>query len=349
VGAAGSAPPERPHPVVSAIAIAALLGAAWAVIRVAGAQPETADLMYIPILTAAWYFGVPGGVVAGMAAGALAGPLARGSVDVGDALGAAIYVFIGVVAGFGSTLLLRRLNNLEEMSEQLERAYANALAGIATALELRDADTAGHSSRMAVNAKAVGEALGLDAVDLSILYWAGILHDVGKIGVPEAILHKAGLFTAEERHIMDSHASVGADLIVTASPDLAPVAALVRQHHERWDGRGYPDQLAGDEVSLGGRILHVVDVFDAISSPRPYRRPLSPREAMDYLNDHMGTEFDPLVVDVFAAEFAAARIVHADPGDTTAKGCSRPDLAWIDRRGPLRNAETARSQETGRR
>jgi putative two-component system response regulator len=147
---------------------------------------------------------------------------------------------------------------------------------------------------------------------------------VGKIGVPEAILQKAGRFTAEERHIMDTHASVGADLIVTASPDLAPVAALVRQHHERWDGRGYPAQLAGDEVSLGGRILHVADVFDAISSPRPYRRPLSPREAMDYLNDHMGTEFDPLVVDVFAAQFAAARIVHADAGDTTAKAAADP-------------------------
>jgi HD-GYP domain-containing protein (c-di-GMP phosphodiesterase class II) len=148
--------------------------------------------------------------------------------------------------------------------------------------------------------------------ELSQLYWAGVLHDVGKIAISETVLHKTQPLTPGERTMVETHAALGADLILQASEDLTPIAGLVRMHHERWDGRGYPAGLAGSRIALGARILKVVDVFDALTSARPYRRTLAASDAMAYLRSESGTQFDPDVVNTFG-DLVTRGIIHAAP------------------------------------
>jgi hypothetical protein len=292
--------PLRQHRSIAGLAIAVGLAGAWLVASVVHQDPETADLFYLPILLAGWSFGVPGGVLVGIGAGMLIGPLGSTGRDWGDILlGTAIFAFSGAVGGLASTSLLRRLTNLTALSQRLEQGYLNTLSVMVSTLEWRDVDTAGHSARVAGGAKAIGERYGMSSTELSQLYWAGVLHDVGKIAISEAVLRKRDTLSADERRLMETHVTLGADLIVQASADLTPIAGLVRMHHERWDGKGYPSGLRGNDIALGARILKAVDVFDALTSPRPYRSTLSANEAMAYLVSESGRQFDPDVVKYF--------------------------------------------------
>jgi diguanylate cyclase (GGDEF)-like protein len=168
----------------------------------------------------------------------------------------------------------------------------------------RHPDLEGHLDGVSRHAVAVGRRLGLDDDALDQLRLAAELHDVGKVAIPDAIIHKAGPLDESEWAFMRRHTLIG-ERIVAAAPALGPVAKLVRASHERWDGTGYPDATAGCDIPLGARIIAVCDAYDAMVSDRPYRRGRSAAAAMAELRRCAGTQFDPAVVDAFAAELAA--------------------------------------------
>jgi HD-GYP domain-containing protein (c-di-GMP phosphodiesterase class II) len=170
-----------------------------------------------------------------------------------------------------------------------------AVGTLMFALAQRDRASAEHSQRVVTLARAVGERMGLSPEGLDDLDLAAELHDVGKIGVPDAILHKPGPLDDREWSVMCAHADRGAE-IVSRIPELDRVAELVRHSHERWDGLGYPDGLAGTEIPVASRIVLACGALDAMRSDRPYRRALDRGTAIGELRDGAGSQFDPDVV-----------------------------------------------------
>lgn len=185
-----------------------------------------------------------------------------------------------------------------EQAEQLETMFVGALLSLANAIEARDGYTGGHVERVTRYAVATGTELDLSAEELRNLWVGALLHDAGKIGVPDEILKKPGKLTAEEYEEMKRHPEIGA-AIMERSSFLRPALRGVLHHQEKWDGTGYPTGLRGEAISLEGRILSVADTFDAIISARPYRGMRSPEEAVAELRRCAGTQFDPAVVAAF--------------------------------------------------
>jgi HD-GYP domain-containing protein (c-di-GMP phosphodiesterase class II) len=177
--------------------------------------------------------------------------------------------------------------------ETLLAATVDALAGT---LGLRDGHTGEHSDRVVVLALRIGRALGLAQASLRDLEYAARLHDIGKVGVPDAVLRKAGPLADDEWHVIRGHAEWGAELVAKI-PGLETVARIVRHHHERYDGGGYPDGVAGEDIPLGSRVLTVSDAYVAMTEDRPYRRARPGFEVESELRDGSGTQFDPNVVD----------------------------------------------------
>jgi HD-GYP domain-containing protein (c-di-GMP phosphodiesterase class II) len=171
------------------------------------------------------------------------------------------------------------------------------LAEISRALEERDR-TQGHGSRVAALAEAVATRLGWDAERLALLRLGAPLHDIGKVAVPDTVLTKRGRLTAAEMEQIRVHPAAGAELIAPIE-SARPLLPYVLYHHERWDGDGYPCGIAGEQIPLEARVLAVADAFDAMTSPRPYRAPLSADRALDEVRRCAGTQFDPNVASVF--------------------------------------------------
>jgi putative two-component system response regulator len=184
-------------------------------------------------------------------------------------------VLAELAARVGSLVRLKRYTDELESVESM-------VVSLAMTIEARDAYTEGHCERLARYATALGEQLSLPEEDLAALYRGGYLHDVGKVAVPDAVLLKDGPLTDEERTVMQRHPVVG-DHLCSALRSLQHVRPIIRHHHERLDGSGYPDGLAGDAIPLAAQIISVVDIFDAVTTPRPYRRTLTPGEASDQL------------------------------------------------------------------
>ncbi len=182
---------------------------------------------------------------------------------------------------------------------KLEESYLATISALASAMEANDEYTADHAETISRMASAVGAELGLDEADLRRLRCAALLHDIGKIGVPQPVLHKNAALSPGDAARMAEHTIIG-ERIVSQAEYLRPVAPLVRASHERWDGHGYPDGLAGEEIPLASRIVFVCDAFHAMTSDRPYRRALPVTEALDELHAQAGRQFDPRVVDAFA-------------------------------------------------
>jgi putative nucleotidyltransferase with HDIG domain len=182
------------------------------------------------------------------------------------------------------------------------------IRALANALDRRDGYTARHSQHVVATTCEIGLRLGFDSAALAELEAAALLHDIGKIYVPDEILGKPGPLTAEEFAVMARHPVLGAE-ILTRIPDLEVVASIVRYHHERWDGGGYPDGLSAGCIPLGSRIIAVCDAHDAMTSDRPYRTALSPETALAELRSGSGWQFDPGVV-------AQAEIVIGHLGDS---------------------------------
>ncbi len=195
-----------------------------------------------------------------------------------------------------------------EQARRLESLFLASVTSLADALEVKDPYTRGHSLRVARYAEAIGRAMDADADTMRQLELGGHLHDLGKIGVREAVLTKAGPLTGEEyAHVMQ-HPVIGWRLLRPLLADAPQALAMVRSHHERHDGRGVPDGLAGDEVPLVARVAAVADSFDAMTSHRPYRRGLAADEAVAELRRNAGTQFDPASVAAFERALAAGAI-----------------------------------------
>ena len=194
---------------------------------------------------------------------------------------------------------LRSVNeNLNQMLEVLYQNYRATLRALAGALEARDVETAGHSDRVVAYSLRLGRELGLAHTELIALEQGALLHDIGKIGVPDSILLKRGALTREEWVMMREHISHGLR-IISGIDFLSGAASLVAQHHEKYDGSGYPESLRGEEIHINARIFAVADAFDAITSNRPYRAAASYGEARDEIVRYSGRHFDPAVVQAF--------------------------------------------------
>jgi len=186
----------------------------------------------------------------------------------------------------------------EHLNAELQAAIEATLEGWARTLELRDRETQGHSERVVRLSLALGQHLGLPAKDLEDLRYGALLHDIGKIGIPDSILFKPGPLSAEDWDIMRQHPRWAYEMLKDV-PFLKGAVDILYAHHERWDGSGYPRGLKGEEIPLGARIFAVVDVWDALTSDRPYRPAWSPARALEYLQEQAGVQFDPRVVQAF--------------------------------------------------
>ena len=192
---------------------------------------------------------------------------------------------------------IRALLRTKRRNDQLESAEAVIFA-LARAVEAKDSYTEGHLQRLALYAVAIGERLGLSGDEITALRYGALLHDVGKVGVDELIIRKGGPLTPAEYRVMQQHTLIG-ERIVQPLRMGAVVGPIVRYHHERWDGRGYPDGLARESIPLCARIVAVADAFDAMTTVRPYNRVLSDAEAAERLRTGAGAYWDPTVVAVF--------------------------------------------------
>ncbi len=171
---------------------------------------------------------------------------------------------------------------------------------LARAIEYRDGDTGGHVSRVAQISSLIGGALGLSPERCRLIYLGAPLHDIGKIGIPDAVLGKPGKLTPDELVVMREHVSIGARILENGSSELVRTAELIAQaHHERWDGTGYPHRLAGTDIPIEARIVAIADVFDALCSERPYKKAWPVAEAYREIVSLSGTHFDPGCVDAF--------------------------------------------------
>jgi putative nucleotidyltransferase with HDIG domain len=185
-----------------------------------------------------------------------------------------------------------------DRSQQLTRSYMATVRALSNAVEARDAYTGKHAERVTHFALEIGRELGLLTPDTPEVEFGFLLHDVGKLAIPDAILFKPGPLTSEERATMSQHTIVGAE-IMRDIEFLAEASKVVRSHHERWDGDGYPDGLASEQIPLNARVFAVADVFDALTTKRPYRIALSFAQAREMIDEQSGSHFDPRVVDAF--------------------------------------------------
>ena len=216
-------------------------------------------------------------------------------------------------------------SEVRERTRELEAAQIEVVTRLALAAEYRDDQTGDHTWRVGWYSALLGRELGLSSDDVDLLRLAARLHDVGKIGTPDAILLKPGKLTLAEYRTMESHAAIGARILSGGQSRLLRVAEeIALTHHERWDGRGYPRGLCGEEIPLLGRVVAVADVFDALTSERPYKRAWAPQEAMEEIERQAGRQFDPRVVEAARRVLTpqslseAALALSSGPGRTTA-------------------------------
>ena len=190
---------------------------------------------------------------------------------------------------------LRYAEDVRELYLRLQRSIGQSLLGLANALEAKDPYTRGHSERVGAWSRQIAVAGGLPPAEVETVAQAGLLHDIGKIGVPEPVLRKRGALDEGEWALMRRHPVIGAQ-IVAPFECLAGASVVIRHHHERHDGSGYPDGLIGEAIPVGARIVAVADVFDALTSDRPYRAALPRAGTLDYLVSAAGITLDEEVV-----------------------------------------------------
>jgi ribonuclease P protein subunit RPR2 len=206
---------------------------------------------------------------------------------------------------------LRRVLEIERGQRALlQNAYHETVLALASALESKDTGTRAHSQRVQAYAVALATCVDEDLVDDPALEYGFLLHDVGKIGIPDAILQKPGPLTTTERQLMQTHTILGEQVLSSVAFLQGDGVSVVRSHHERWDGGGYPDGLEGTEIPAGARVFAVADTLDAMTSDRPYRGALSWADAGREIRGEAGAQFDPAVVRAFASCEPELREIH---------------------------------------
>jgi putative nucleotidyltransferase with HDIG domain len=220
----------------------------------------------------------------------------------------ALLFFVPALAAQQLFVLYRKqrtaLSGLEAANLRLERANMSFATALVTTLDARDRYTAGHSAAVAVYSRDIAERMGLDEHDQRLAYLSGLVHDIGKVGLPAGLLEKTGPLSLEERRQMEEHSVIG-ERILSKVEDYSEIAAIVRHHHERVDGRGYPDGLAGDSTPVLARIIAVADAYNAMTSDRPYRDAMPSRVARLRLAQAVESQFDTSVVAAFEAILAS--------------------------------------------
>lgn len=209
-------------------------------------------------------------------------------------------VTTGLLVYIITSLIRRNVAKIIESEQRIKLVYENTLKGWARALELRDHETEGHSQRVTRLTIALAKKLGVSGEELIAVRWGAILHDIGKMSVPDAILLKRGKLSTEEFDIIKKHPET-AYILLENIPYLQNAMKIPHAHHERWDGSGYPYGLKGEDIPLAARIFSVVDVWDALRSERPYKKDWSAQSTITYLEENAGTLFDPNVVHAFLA------------------------------------------------
>jgi diguanylate cyclase (GGDEF)-like protein/putative nucleotidyltransferase with HDIG domain len=197
---------------------------------------------------------------------------------------------------FALRLYAEKIGQEQKHHQELADIYLNVVEALALALDAKDRTTQRHIRRVQTFAVEIGRMLGLSQAELEALKVGALLHDIGKLAVPEHILCKPGKLSREEFEKMMIHPRIGAEILETINFPF-PLTAVVRSHHEKWDGNGYPDRLKGEEIPMAARILSVADCFDALTSDRPYRKPLTKEEALAYIKGEAGVSYDPRVVE----------------------------------------------------
>jgi putative two-component system response regulator len=279
-----------------------------------------------------------------------------------EAIGAGITEFLGkpferveLQARVRNLLALRRAQiELSEyasgLAEAVERATARIAKGeeeiiwrLARAIEQRDGSTGCHVSRVATIASLIASELGLDAEHCRMIYLATPLHDVGKIGIPDAVLNKTGKLTDTEMAQMREHVGIGVRILEGGSSDLLRIAeAIAGGHHEKWDGSGYPNRIAGEAIPIEARVAAVADVFDALCSERPYKRAWTLDEAYREIVANSGSHFDPACVSAFQRLWPEIQaIMSADQAATTLIALEKRQIAEVAARPDHRDAACA--------
>ncbi len=213
--------------------------------------------------------------------------------------------------------VMERTSELQAAQQQLLESRLQVVRRLGRAAEFRDNETGLHIIRMSKIAALIGKAAGMNEEDCDLLLNAAPMHDIGKIGIPDEILLKPGCFDAGEWRIMQTHTQIGADILSGDDSSLLDMAAVIAlTHHEKWDGSGYPHGLKGDGIPLVGRLCALADVFDALTSRRPYKMAWSEQDAVKYLVSESGRHFDPGLVEHFLAllpKIASIREMHSEP------------------------------------
>ncbi len=192
--------------------------------------------------------------------------------------------------------------------DDLKSAYFYTIKAITNSIEARDPYTKGHSERVARFSKAIAEELHWDKNEIELIDWGGMLHDVGKIGIPDFILNKPGKLTDNEYNHIKAHPLIGAQIVKDIS-FLKSVTPYILDHHERFDGKGYPRGLVGENISIKGRLLAVADSFDAMTSNRPYRKALKPEDALKEIARNRGTQFDAEIAWAFERAWISGKVI----------------------------------------
>ena len=195
--------------------------------------------------------------------------------------------------------------DLLSVNDRLERANLSFATALVATLDARDRYTAGHSAAVAIYSRDIAKRIGLTERQQQLVHLCGLVHDIGKIGLPAGLLEKPGALTLEERRLMETHSEIG-ERILAKVDDYAEIASIVRHHHERFDGNGYPDGLASEEIPLLSRVIAVADAYNAMTSDRPYREAMPSRVARLRLAQAVETQFDTSVVAAFEAVLAGS-------------------------------------------
>ena len=226
-----------------------------------------------------------------------------------------------------------------ELTEDLKQAHLDTIFRLGVAAEYRDKETANHIKRMSHYCALIARGLGWSDEEVETFLWSSLMHDVGKLGIPDNILQKPGRLTPEERKVMELHTTIGGSILKGAkAPVLLKSRIVALTHHEKFDGTGYPRGLKGGKIPLEGRITILADVFDALSSKRVYKEAMPEAEVLRILNEGRGTHFDPAILDVFLGGLEEVRTIkdrHSDREEDFDK-LRNLDSTEADEEGPIR-------------
>jgi putative two-component system response regulator len=215
-----------------------------------------------------------------------------------------------------TTALREALQEMSAAHRETYEAYVETIERLAVAAEYKDEDTANHIARMSRYAHIVALELNLSPKDCELILHSSPMHDIGKLGITDAILLKPGKLDPDEWDVMKTHSTIGGRILAGSSSELLQTGELIAMtHHEKWDGSGYPNGIAGEDIPMMGRITAIADVFDALTSKRPYKEPFSVEKSLDIIKEGRGSHFDPAVLDAFMSQLDAILLKKEEYSD----------------------------------